>query len=48
MNYEAAITSPTELSAPEVFSDEITDINGNAMSDKHETKIEFQTGRSNV
>ena len=48
MHYEAAMTSPTELLAPDVFPDEITDMNGNAMSDKHETKVEFQTRRSNV
>lgn len=44
MHYEAAMTSPTELLAPEVFPDEITDMNGNAMPDKN--KINFHQGRS--
>ncbi len=46
MHYEAAMTSPTELLAPEAFSDDITDMNGNAMSDKHNSKVDFHQGRS--
>ena len=44
MHYEAAMTSPTELLAPEVFPDEITDMNGNALPDK--SKISFHQQRS--
>ena len=40
MDYEVAMTSPTELLAPEVFPD-ITDMNGNAMSDKHKSRVDF-------
>ena len=41
MDYEVAMTSPTELLAPEVFPDDITDMNGNAMSDKHRSRVDF-------
>ena len=46
MHYEAATTSPTELLAPEVFPEDITDMNGNAMREKRNTNLEFHEGRS--
>ena len=44
MHYEATMTSPTELLAPEVFPDAIIDMNGNALSDRN--KINFHQRRS--
>ncbi|CAB3980627.1 Hypothetical predicted protein [Paramuricea clavata] len=46
MHYEAAMTSPTELLAPDVFPDDITDMNGNAMCEKHTSKVDFHQKRS--
>lgn len=48
MDYEAAMTSPTELLAPEVFPDDITDMNGNAVSEKRNSKVDFHQGRSSI
>ena len=48
MDYGEAMTSPTELLAPDAFPDEITDMNGNAMRDDHETKISIREGRFTV
>ncbi|XP_028390717.1 beta-lactamase-like protein 4 isoform X2 [Dendronephthya gigantea] len=48
MDYGEAMTSPTELLAPEAFPDEITDMNGNAMRDDHKAKISIREGTSTV
>lgn len=48
MAYEAAMTSPTELLAPEVFPDDIMDMNGNAVSEKRNSKVDFHHGRSSI
>lgn len=48
MHYEPAMTSPTELLAPESFPDEITDMNGNAMREKHRSEVHFYEKRSST
>jgi hypothetical protein len=48
MDYQVAMTSPTELLAPDVFSEDITDMNGNAtMNNKHQSKVVYHQGGSN-